>query len=351
MTNKGQEGEIQVGLALARLPRGIYHDIHNATFEGDDGTTQVDHVVVSRYGIFVVETKNYSGTIYGLEKEKTWTQVRRNGEKHTFQNPIRQNWRHIKVLSGLLRVKDSAFHTLIAFCGDAVFKTPLPDCVMQSGYDKYIRTKTEVRLADADVHRVVEQIKASMLPRGEETDQKHLESLNRRFSQKAERNAKTTQARQGVGGGRRRENSTPAPANVLSKTGRRGWPNGRTSGNLRNPTVRYGLTVVAMIVVGLVAIPLFQNMIEGIAKSRIGAVKQLSLPQQAPRPAATEVFRQAPDLPSDKSAEAAKEAAWQRYYQRPPGCDGPSANIVECGNHYIRARREFEQAFEAGTVR
>ena len=39
------------------------------------GTTQIDHVVVSKYGLFTIETKNYRGKIYGDDARDKWTQV------------------------------------------------------------------------------------------------------------------------------------------------------------------------------------------------------------------------------------------------------------------------------------
>src|SRR5437867_2230891 len=62
------------------------------------GTTEVDEIVVTPAGVFVVEKKDYGGWIYGKEDDENWTAVYPNREKHRFQNPIRQNYRHIKAL-------------------------------------------------------------------------------------------------------------------------------------------------------------------------------------------------------------------------------------------------------------
>ena len=63
---------------------------------------QIDHVVVSIYGIFVIETKNYSGWIFGDENSQYWAQVIYK-TKNRFYNPILQNRGHIKALQGLLQ--------------------------------------------------------------------------------------------------------------------------------------------------------------------------------------------------------------------------------------------------------
>ena len=56
---KGVFGEFQVNLLLKLfLPKDTYHLLKNVTLPTDDGTTQIDHVLVSKYGVFVIETKN-----------------------------------------------------------------------------------------------------------------------------------------------------------------------------------------------------------------------------------------------------------------------------------------------------
>lgn len=84
---KGVFGEFQVNItAKLFLNKEDYHLIKNVTLTTDDGTTQIDHIIVSKYGIFVIETKNMKGWIFGGEKQRTWTQ---KIYKHTnkIQNP------------------------------------------------------------------------------------------------------------------------------------------------------------------------------------------------------------------------------------------------------------------------
>src|SRR3989304_4617983 len=90
---KGLFGELLVRLsAKFLLDEAEYRPIHNVTLPTPDGTTQIDHIFVSRYGVFVVETKNFTGWIFGDEKQATWTQkIYRNTYK--FQNPLRQNFK------------------------------------------------------------------------------------------------------------------------------------------------------------------------------------------------------------------------------------------------------------------
>ena len=106
-----------------------------------NGTTQIDHVVVSPYGIFVVETKNYKGWIFGSADQAQWTQSI-YGKKNRFQNPLRQNYRHIKCLSDYLDLPEDRFHSVVFFIGDCKLKTDLPANVMTSGLSGYIKRQT-----------------------------------------------------------------------------------------------------------------------------------------------------------------------------------------------------------------
>lgn len=101
---KGKQGEKFVNnkflSQLNPLNYTLLADImlHN---ESDIGTTQIDHVIVSNFGVFCVETKAYSGWILGRESDKYWTQSI-NYRKYRFYNPLRQNYGHVKTLEKLL---------------------------------------------------------------------------------------------------------------------------------------------------------------------------------------------------------------------------------------------------------
>lgn len=72
----------------------------------DGSTTEVDLIFIHNTGIYAIESKNYSGWIYGNEKSKYWTQTLKSGKKHKFFNPIWQNAGHI---SALKRIIDKDF--------------------------------------------------------------------------------------------------------------------------------------------------------------------------------------------------------------------------------------------------
>ncbi|KIP65056.1 nuclease [Vibrio alginolyticus] len=170
---KGVFGEFLVNRLLSKLPESDYTLIKDVTLPTNDGTTQVDHIVVSRYGIFVVETKNMKGWIFGSARQKQWTQkIYRHSSK--FQNPLHQNYKHIKALETLLGCSEEHLHSVIVFIGDSTFKTEmLPNITYARGSIRYIQQFNDVVFSDNDYARLTESINRLKLKRGVITDLKH----------------------------------------------------------------------------------------------------------------------------------------------------------------------------------
>ena len=101
---RGFFGELCVRLLLGRTKADRQYVIHNLMLRAEDGrTAQIDHIVINPRGVFVLETKNYSGRIYGQEAAHEWTQVLAHGRvKNKLYNPIKQNKTHIYHLSNVL---------------------------------------------------------------------------------------------------------------------------------------------------------------------------------------------------------------------------------------------------------
>lgn len=94
---KGHIGEKVVSAHLKTLSTNDYFIINDLILPTKRGTSQIDHIVVSKYGIFVIETKNYKGWIFGHENSEKWVQ-NIFGHKYEFVNPIRQNQSHIRAI-------------------------------------------------------------------------------------------------------------------------------------------------------------------------------------------------------------------------------------------------------------
>lgn len=121
------QGESLVRRALVeQLPPESWHLLNNVTLQVEDGTTQIDHVLVSRFGVFVIETKHYKGWVFGDEKTKQWTQVLFL-RRYRFQNPIHQNYKHLKAVQALLDfLPPEQVVGIVVFTGDAEFKSKQP---------------------------------------------------------------------------------------------------------------------------------------------------------------------------------------------------------------------------------
>ncbi len=157
---KGKAGERVVSTRLrSGLPKKEYEVIDDVYLPVEGGTTQVDHIVVSRYGVFVVETKNYTGWIFANGDSPKWTQTIYH-EKNTFQNPSRQNYKHICAMSENLGLPKEYIHGVVAFTGDCEFKTPMPAGVVYSRKAAdYIRSFSAPILKDKEVAEISEAIK------------------------------------------------------------------------------------------------------------------------------------------------------------------------------------------------
>lgn len=120
---KGSVGEFKINTKLQFLNEE-YDCLSDITIRNSKGSTsQIDHIVISEYGIFVIETKNYKGWIFGNENAENWTQVNYQ-KKNTFRNPIKQNWSHIYALKDLLSEYPHAqYFPIVVFSGSATLKS------------------------------------------------------------------------------------------------------------------------------------------------------------------------------------------------------------------------------------
>lgn len=175
---KGKVGERRVKSASSRLDPNQHTIFHDVTLPTGDGTTQIDHVIISRQGIFVIETKNYSGWIFGSEKSRFWTQVIYK-TKNKFQNPLLQNYKHIKTLQDLLQLPFHYFHSVIVFADNSTFKTSLPANIIKDyQLNNYISRFDDVLLNDSQLFEVRCKIEDNKLPAGARTNRVHRNNLS-----------------------------------------------------------------------------------------------------------------------------------------------------------------------------
>lgn len=179
---KGMVGEWFINLCIRLfLDKREYRLLKDVTLPTPQGSTQIDHVIVSRFGLFVIETKNMKGWIFGNPTQKSWTQqiYRR---KHSFQNPLHQNHLHMMTLKSLLGLSDNQLHSVIFFIGDCTFKTPMPQNVMNRGLIRYVKGITMPVLAESEVAHVVDTIQQGRLAANWQTHRQHVTQLKTRHA-------------------------------------------------------------------------------------------------------------------------------------------------------------------------
>ena len=154
---KGDVGEQIVKVAvLNKLDAAQYRHFSNLIIPAPNGTTQIDNIVVSPFGVFVIEAKYFQGWIFGGAKQEKWTHTLSRFEKYAFPNPIRQNYGHIKALARLLRQPESRFHSVVVFAHrNCQLKTELPANVcLQHNFIEYIQSFTKNIVDDAALARM-----------------------------------------------------------------------------------------------------------------------------------------------------------------------------------------------------
>ncbi len=185
---KGHIGELRVRLfAHWRLDRQTYRRLHNVTLPTPDGTTQIDHVFLSRFGVFVLETKNMGGWIFGGEHQAQWTQ-KFYKKSFKFQNPLRQNYKHLKALEATLGIAPEHLHSVITFVGGSTFKTEMPANVTEgAGFIRYIKSFRQPVFSEAEVDALLRALQEGRRAPTRATHREHVQNLKRRNDPTAER--------------------------------------------------------------------------------------------------------------------------------------------------------------------
>jgi hypothetical protein len=165
---KGFFGEKTIAAFLLTLPIDKYIILNNIMLKTDGGTTQIDHIVVSVYGIFVIETKNYKGWIFGKETDEYWVQ-NIYGKKNRFMNPIRQNFAHLKALEALLTdYPGIKIIPIVAFSWDCDLKVKVKSAVTYfSGVTRIIRNETQLIMPFEEARRIADLISGANIDSAE----------------------------------------------------------------------------------------------------------------------------------------------------------------------------------------
>ena len=175
-------GESLVSQAIqAKFRSSDYHLLNHVTLNLQAGTTQIDHILVSRFGVFVIETKDYKGWIFANSQRAQWTQVLYKA-KFRFQNPIVQNRLHLKAVEALLDfLPADAIHSLVVFAGEAVFKSDKPSGVFNiPELIDHLRSCNDEVLTANRMQFCVGRLETARLAVTAQTDSDHVRFLRKR---------------------------------------------------------------------------------------------------------------------------------------------------------------------------
>ncbi len=155
---KGYLGEKSVAVVLSFLPSDEYKIINDILIKSNDRTIQIDHLVISIYGIFVIETKNYKGWITGSDNSEYWTK-NMFGNKYKFYNPIKQNKAHISALSRKLGLSVNKFIPIIVFSNKADLRINTAyNVIYATQLNRLIKEYTDIKFPESDVSKLYEKI-------------------------------------------------------------------------------------------------------------------------------------------------------------------------------------------------
>lgn len=182
---KGLVGELKTKLSQRLfLDSKVYPSFNNFIIQDESGSTQIDHIIVSKYGVFVIETKEMDGWIFGNERADHWTQTFFNN-KIQFQNPLRQNYRHTKSLSKYLDINHDKMIPVVIFWGDCKFKTQMPKHVIRGGIKgatNYIKSYSKIVFTEEDVINICNKLKSGKAEMNILSNWRHTQSLKKRYA-------------------------------------------------------------------------------------------------------------------------------------------------------------------------
>ena len=190
LPSKGKAGEMRVAKILSKLPEEEYRVINNLLIKQGNKTTQIDHVVVSEYRIFVIETKHYRGWIYGDANREYWTQ-NIYGNKYDLWNPIHQNQGHIRALRRVLTdIPPGVFVSIVTFSRQASLDIRNSENVIYwDELKKLIRSYQRKLISTEQAQNAYETLSAANID-SKENQKQHVRRVREQISKREETIAK-----------------------------------------------------------------------------------------------------------------------------------------------------------------
>lgn len=175
---KGAEGEAFVSNIIGGTVFGEQYLINDIIITYNGKSSQIDHILINTNGIYVIETKNYAGYIYGSEEDMYWTQVINQYTKNRFYNPVKQNATHVYNLKRLLNTT-VPIHSLVVFTKANIQKVYIPNVITIRDLAIEVHNKKGPLTAQemGTLYNKIMELKFSNTT----TKQEHVENIQKRY--------------------------------------------------------------------------------------------------------------------------------------------------------------------------
>lgn len=143
---------------------------------------QIDHIFISHKGIFVIETKDYRGRIYGGRYQNSWTQVLAYGEvKNKLYNPIKQNETHCNYIDRLLDRKYLVYNVVVFIKADISRVSDSSSILFEPySFKRWYRSlPPDSYMTTDEIHKINEKIQYEMCKKPI-TKEEHVRNVRRR---------------------------------------------------------------------------------------------------------------------------------------------------------------------------
>lgn len=175
--NTGEDGELRVKKLIGGTVDGEQYVLNNYMLVFEGKSSQIDHIVIKKNGLFVIETKDYAGFIYGKENQQQWTQVLAYGKvKNKFYNPVKQNATHIYQLKKILN-ENIEYKSIIVFVQNNTEHIVASNVVPFFMLSGKLNARSDKLLTDEQMKRVYNKL-VEAKSKHNTSNQEHIEGIN-----------------------------------------------------------------------------------------------------------------------------------------------------------------------------
>ena len=173
----GESGEKLVSQFLSCDKNSIVFNDITLFDERTKKSSQIDHIVIRQNGVFVIETKNYAGRVYGDDNQRQWTQVLAFGEtKNRFYNPVKQNATHIYFLAKVLKQNNIYVSIVIFPRAELYVKTSSILCNGQNSLSYALNSNTGINLTIEQMQNIAARL-AEIKENPQITKEEHVQGI------------------------------------------------------------------------------------------------------------------------------------------------------------------------------